>query len=414
LETAFGYARADADLLAVFTKYYNAVYRGKIDELGARYSAAVMGNISAENAGIALSYREWPGRTRLLVPFARAGIAGEQPAAAVSTTELTVKKVIEQLQTEPDKGLPDRKAMVDLKEREVEKAKEAIAAEEKKIADQKVEVAKLEEAAKASTPAPTPASAPSEPPAAAPGLSPETKAAALPTAPQPQAAPTPQASAVAEAKATIAQAEKQVAAQKEAVAAKVTEIAKDRQSIVTDEKATPAPAQPATSVAAAVSESLLYLTGRGSPEGGRLVVIDPVTRATTVSSAAGGLTGLDYSYFKESIVVLAREGQAVHLLLLEPKNLSVTARGTDGMYAGSYVHSQAGAVYAITLQGETARLGKYDETLTRTALSTEVVDKDTYVRIFGDEVYVSAPDGSVMVLAAADLSRKALVRGGSR
>jgi len=315
--------------------------------------------------------------------------------------------VIEQLRTEPDKGLTDRKAMVDLKEREVEKAKETIAAEEKKIAEQKVEVAKREEVLKAETPAPVkPAdAAATEAKAASPA------AGATP----PQAEPSPAAKAVAEEKAKIAEAEKQVEAKKEAVVAKEAEVARDRVGIVTDEKTTPAATEkPAVPAAQPVSESLLYLAGRLSPEGGSLVVIDPVKRSRAVSSPVGGITGADYVFYKESVVVLARDGEVVRLVLLDPKTLAVTSRGEDPMYAGSYVHAQAGAIYAVTVQGSTARLAKYDEKLARTALSAESVDKDTYVRIFGDEVYVSAPDGTILVLAAADLSRKGQVAGNAR
>lgn len=423
VQTAFGYTRADAELLAVFVTYYNAVFRGRIDELSARYSGAVMSNITAENAGLALSYREWPGRTRILIPFARAGLlpagspqaaAAGAPSGAVSTTELTEKKVIAQLRTEPDKGLDERKAMVDLKEREVEKAKESIAAEEKRIQERKAEVAKREEAVKAGTVAPVSTPTPSTPATTRPAGT----TAAQPSKETPAAAaqPSAEAKAVAEEKAKIAEAEKQVEVKKEAVAAKEAEVALDREGIVTDEKTTPAATEKAATIAAQppISESVVFLVGRGSPGGGRLVVIDPVKRSTPVWSPVGGVTGADYAFFKESVVVLAREGQIVRLMLLDPKTLGVTSRGEDSMYAGSYVHAQAGAIYAVTVQGAVSRLGKYDERLVRIALSTEAVDKDTYVRIFGDEVYVSAPDGTILVLAAADLSRKGQVAGNPR
>jgi hypothetical protein len=128
----------------------------------------------------------------------------------------------------------------------------------------------------------------------------------------------------------------------------------------------------------------------------------------------GGITSSDFAYYKESVVVLAREGQAVHLLLLDPKTLAVKARGQDAMEASSYVHSQAGAIYAVTQQAGSARLGKYDETLARTALSGEAVDPGTYIRIFGDEVFVAAPDGSILVLGAADLAAKGRMRAAVR
>jgi hypothetical protein len=414
VETAFGYSRADAELLAVFVTYYNAVYRGKLADLSDRYSSAVMANLSAENAGIALSYREWPGKTRLIIPHARAGFlpAGSPGAkgagqpGVVSTTELTERRVVEQLRSEPDRGLADRKAMVELKEREVETGRGVVAAEEKRIAEEKTVIAKREEPLEIGTPAPAARAAAAgtdagagtvaHPAGTGTGGSPETRAAA-------------------EEKAKVVEAEKRVEETKAVVAAKEAEIARDREGIVTDEKATPVtPAAAEPAVKPAVSENVLYLAGRGSAGGGRLLVIDPVTRSTAASSAVGGIASLDYYYFKESVVVLAREGAEVRLALLDAKTLAVAARGMDPMYAGSYVHAQAGAIYAVTLQGGGARLGKYDGTLARTAMSVEPVDRDTYVRIFGDEVYVSSPDGTIMVLSAADLSRKGQVAAGGR
>jgi hypothetical protein len=425
VEGAFGAARADAELLAVFVTYYNAVYRGKLDELGARYSAAVMSNLTADNAGLALSYREWPGRTRILLPFVRAGVAGvPQPAGAMSTTELTQSKVVEQLRTEPDKGLPERKAMVDLKEREVEKAKEAVAAAEAAVAEQKAQVAKREEALAAARTAPAKplAEAPAKP-VVEPSASPSAEASAKPVV-EPLAKPSaeapakpatsPEAKALADEKAKLAESEKQLAAQKDAVAAKQAEIAVDRQGIVADEKATPATTATPAAAAPQVSESVLYLAGRGSAEGGRLVVVDPAKRAVSAASAVAGITGGDFAYFKDSVVVLAREGQAVHLLLLDPKTLAVRARGQDPMEAAGYVHSQAGAIYAVIQQDGAARLARYDEKLARTALSADAVERDTYIRIFGEEVYASAPDGTILVLSAADLSLKGRVQGSVR
>lgn len=422
LQGAFAVSRADAELLAVFTTYYNAVYRGLIDELRGKYSAVVMANLSARNAGIAVSYRDWPGRTRLIIPLNPKGPLGGSEAAGspvgpVSTGELSEKKVIEQLRSEPDKGLPERKALVDLKEREVEKAKEAIVAEEKKLEERKAEVARREEtlpkgpekpappvpspAAKATTPTP-----PQTPPPAAPAPAQPPAAAAPAPPPAPPSAPAPAAPTVVEEKARIAEAEKVIEAKKEAVAAKETEIARDRQGIVADERGTPAGApRPAETARPSVAESLLYLTGRGRPAGGRLVVIDPATRTASVSSPVGAVVGLDFSYYQDRVLVLAREGEAVHLLLLDPKTLEVASHGQDVISPLGYVHSQEGAIYAVTIQGSGARVAKYDQSLSRTALSTEAVDPNTYIRIFGDEVYVSSPDGRILVLAAGDLSR---------
>jgi hypothetical protein len=76
LAAAFGYPRGRAGELAVRVTTYNAAYRGNLAALSARYTPLVMSYLSAENAGLAANYREWPGRTRLIVPLARAATSG--------------------------------------------------------------------------------------------------------------------------------------------------------------------------------------------------------------------------------------------------------------------------------------------------------------------------------------------------
>ncbi len=80
LVAAFGYTPAQADRLAGLVTVYNAAYRGDIAALSRKYTSLVMSNLTAENAGIALSYSEWPGRTRLVIPLGRT--AGGQAGSA--------------------------------------------------------------------------------------------------------------------------------------------------------------------------------------------------------------------------------------------------------------------------------------------------------------------------------------------
>jgi hypothetical protein len=82
LETAFGLSPADAARLSVLITKYNAAHRGDIAYLSQKYSPDVMSHLTEENAGIALSYAVWPGKTRLLIPFAHA--AKGQPSVGVT------------------------------------------------------------------------------------------------------------------------------------------------------------------------------------------------------------------------------------------------------------------------------------------------------------------------------------------
>src|SRR5690606_8342177 len=68
IQTSYQYPKEDADTLALFATLYNAVYRSDIDYIKKSYQPNVVKLVSATNAGIARNYRDWPGKTRLLIP----------------------------------------------------------------------------------------------------------------------------------------------------------------------------------------------------------------------------------------------------------------------------------------------------------------------------------------------------------
>jgi hypothetical protein len=138
LEAAYEYSDRDAALLAEYITVYNAVYRGDLGYFDSRYKNPVMDNLSAEKAGLALRYDEWPGQTLMLVPLG-SGLGG--PLSSVDTSSITDTRVTEQLRQEPDMSLDQRRDMVDLREREADQAsqqaaiaREAIRQEEERLA----------------------------------------------------------------------------------------------------------------------------------------------------------------------------------------------------------------------------------------------------------------------------------------
>ena len=128
LTAAYGYSRQDADVVATFVTVYNAVYRGRLDMFREKYKTIVTDNLTADSVGIALSYREWPGRTQLVIPLydINGGLS------TVDTSVISDREVIESMQEDDDKGIDDRKGMVDIKEREADNAAERAAAEQAK------------------------------------------------------------------------------------------------------------------------------------------------------------------------------------------------------------------------------------------------------------------------------------------
>ncbi|MDY5885445.1 MAG: P83/100 family protein [Treponema sp.] len=144
LSQAYGYAYDDAYTIATFVTVYNAVYRGKLDYFQSKYKSDVLKNLSQNKAGIAISYKEWPGATQMVIPLGdlNGGLS------TVDTSVISDKKVVDSMREEDDKGIDERKNMVDIKEREAEQAAEkaqeaqkSAAEEEKQLQEEKKELA---------------------------------------------------------------------------------------------------------------------------------------------------------------------------------------------------------------------------------------------------------------------------------
>ena len=147
LQAAYKYTEKDAALLSEYITIYNAVYRGNWDYFTERYKTPVMQNVTREKAGLSIRYDEWPGRTLLLIPL---GIGG---LSSIDTSTISDSRVVEEMRKEDDRGVEQRRDMVDLKEREAAQAeqrarteREAIKEEERKVTEDRKQLEEDKEA----------------------------------------------------------------------------------------------------------------------------------------------------------------------------------------------------------------------------------------------------------------------------
>lgn len=105
LERRYKYSEQDALTVAKFITFYNAAHRGELAYYRANYKQAVTRHMTRYNAGISTDYRQWPGRTKVIIPLSD---TVTRDITAVDTTKLTDDKVIKKLQKKPDKGVQDR------------------------------------------------------------------------------------------------------------------------------------------------------------------------------------------------------------------------------------------------------------------------------------------------------------------
>ncbi|MDR0322505.1 MAG: hypothetical protein LBI28_13475 [Treponema sp.] len=145
LQTAYNYNERDAAVLAEFITVYNAVYRGNWDYFTSRYKNQVISNLTRDKAGLSIRYDEWPGRTLIVIPLGQ---------GTVDTSAITDSRVIEEMRKEDDQGVPQRQEMVNIIEREADRAesqaqteRQAIREEERQIAEERTQIAQERETA---------------------------------------------------------------------------------------------------------------------------------------------------------------------------------------------------------------------------------------------------------------------------
>lgn len=153
LSAAYGYSQQDASTVATFVTVYNAVYRNQLNTFKSKYKNIVISNLTEKKCGLSIKWSDWAGNSQIVIPL---GEYVEGGLSSVDTSVISDKKVVESMKEDDDKGVDERKNMVDIKEREAEnaetKAQEAAkeAAQDKQALDeQKKNQAQAEKTAQA-------------------------------------------------------------------------------------------------------------------------------------------------------------------------------------------------------------------------------------------------------------------------
>ncbi len=116
LMAAYGYNQRDASTLATFITVYNAVYRGRLDVFESKYKTVVTQNLTAESCGLSTRWSSWPGNTQIVIPLfdINGGLS------TVDTSVISDDNVIDSMREKDDKGMDERRNMVDIQTREAD------------------------------------------------------------------------------------------------------------------------------------------------------------------------------------------------------------------------------------------------------------------------------------------------------
>ena len=385
LTAAFGYSGKDASTLAEFVTVYNAVYRKNLDYFGSRYRQDVMAHLDAFSAGLARSYREWPGMTRMLIPL-REGASG-----AVETRTISDQAVLGDLRTREDKAVELRKEMVDIKEREIARDEERTAAAResvrKEAASAAEETGKLEREQ-------------AEVRAKREALSPEDRS---PEAQAERRTLDEKERELAQRKAGLEEDKRDIAAREAEIAAAETRIRETREEVRRERKDIAADQREILSREPDRAAAGIPFIKTASGGGGRLVMIHPRTGEELPDYPQAPVTRRSYRSFGGGIAVILARGGGGRVAILDAGSLAEKVSAREEAYPGSVLEVGGGWLFAVLRDSGVWRLGKYDSALSLLALSRVAVNPETFLLFTDSAVFVEDGDGRVRPLSPATL-----------
>ena len=406
LVSAYGYAKEDADTLAVFITVYNAVYRNDLDTYKSKYKEVVTNNLTKESCGISVNYKDWAGNTQLVIPLLNPVDGG---LSTIDTTIISDSTVIESMREEDERGVDERKNLVDIKEREadvaqeeakdaqkeatvakqeVTKAKEELkqVEEEKQVAEKELEEAKEELAAN-----PT-----------------DTKAqeAVKEAEKKVEEVEEKVEEAVAKVEEKVEEAEKKAEEAKEAQSfadKKLTEAQTERSEIATDQQKNIADAKAEAKMVTTYGLQLVDNSNLLSKlvfldvETGKIVKSSPVQviRNRSIVSTGNGFA---------AIAGDTGENQAIRLVILDPENLEIVSQTEEDVAANAVLVSADNYLYTVVKSTSGYVVAKYSNDLRLQAKSTLKVMETTPITVTDKGIVVTDSYGAVKLLSKSDLS----------
>jgi hypothetical protein len=436
----YNYSKRDAEAIAIFLTYYNAVYRGNIKYYSSKYKSVVMKYINAGSAGISTKYYEWPGATRMLIPLTETAQKGKLDAIAPDIiSDQKVRKEV----SRDEKNIPARKDMTAIKERVLEKDKKALEEkkqelkkETKQIEEQKKpvekkqeeivkkeqELKKEKEEIKKITETEKRKAKETELEKKQQQIEKEKEEARK------------KQEELAKKEAGAQKEQKKVSEQETKIAERGKEIEKEKKDIERDEIKRDIAKEPEKAKekleekakeldkredalrAGEIDKNiyankLYYLKIKEYLDGGHynneMYMIDAATRKVMFKSPVEYICGSRYDVFSGGVVVITHRGSHTmghRLTIINRDTLQATANGEDNIFWRSFIEIRDGFIYAIINDKGKFYLGRFDSNLKLAAKSGEEINEDTFISFFDKNIYINRLDKTIIALNKDDLS----------
>lgn len=416
LQAAYGYSQTDASTVATFVTVYNAVYRTRLDYFGSKYKNVVLRNLTQTSCGLSTKWNEWPGNSQIVIPL------GDLTSniSAVDTSVISDKNVVESMQEEDDKGVDERKNMVDIKEREAEQASQKAQEEAQKAAEENKNLAEQREVQKAAE-----EEAQQKQEEARQDSTNEEKQQAAQEATeraQEEAQKTQeQEQVVQEAQQNATQAQQTADRKQSEAQSERTQIAKDQETVIQQQiqEAT----EGNTVIGLKITDSAKQLSAmvKLNAQDGSTIRESPVTvvrgrtilpirdavldnASQTLTSVSNGTVNIDTSLLYMAICGENINNGAVKLCLLDAYKMEIQKESKENVAENSVLVNNGNDYYCVIDNGGTYVVGKYDKSLNLLLRSPVAVSSETPIIVTEQGLVVSSASGQTLLLRLSDLS----------
>ena len=375
---AYDYSAADAAVLARFITIYNAVVRGNMQFFEGRYKDIVVENLTPATAGLSRRYDEWPGMSRVVIPLSEG--AGPGTLGTVEPGELIDERVTEELRTQEDLGVEERRDLVDLTERVIDEREQALAEREAELDSEQARIdaerAAIEQERETS------------------GDSSELdqREAQLDSDQQ-----------------QLEQDRQDLQDQRQEIADLTAAVREERERIASDTRALLDEREISGEVRGLEgSLSPVYFLQVRDVSGvilGQLVQINPITGLTINRSSEDEIVSRSYTYLDDALLAIVAEGESGRLALFDTATLEETIRGTDEVFLGSVtaIEGTPPLVYAVVRNEGAWYIGRFDEELALVDRSAIAVNPYTTMAFGGSKLWIQTSDDQVLALSLETL-----------
>ncbi len=430
LVEVYGYKFSNAYTIATFITYYNAFYRGNVEYLSKIYKDVVLKEISINNAGISIDYKDWPGQTKIIIPLISKSIIKDDGDKKPAIEEVGNEKIVEQLKNRDDKGLDDRKEIVKLKENEIKEEKNIL--EEKK---EKIELTKtiLEEDKKELEKEKEILENQKKEIESSGDIENKKKIDdKLEIVDEKNKElnekidkSDEELKELEKAKVDLEKKEELIVKEKEDIKKDESELNKGGDSTKNDivaqkeeelkqkEKELDKREDQLKQGMAnkeVFNNKIYYLKAKEWLEGGHynneLFLIDPDNKKIILQSSFKEICGRKFDVFSEGVLVISHEKghNSPHILaLLDRDTLELKIKGTDSIFWRSFIEVRSTEIFAIARIANQSYLAKFDLNLKMIARSSDPIQEDSHLTFYNDSIFVTNPSRGIVVFSINDL-----------